>query len=774
MKSQKHYYKFAILGLSGSGKTCFISALGASHRPNSDGSSCIAVPAEPKDSQEIKEGYLNLEENLRLLDEGKLPHATEIQLGVVPKHRFIYSDAIQGQRYFEIDDYSGELLNPALAASDNSFVKTLRAKMRGIDGVVILASVPDKAKRVSEVPNELSNIVKAFIALKASDDDSEHDFPVALVLSQWDKQSDIPENDPDAENAVLEKFIGANPGYAVLVDQLTNVNRDGWFGVSPVSALGKYTPGQPVQRDPMMSYGLEFPFGWLFRQSDALRMRNLAAQYKRLPFCYGKLFPYFFNDGPVTEIKRRLRSLRDRLPASQTGFKATAKSGESEAAAAARAEQVTLLNDANGLLARISKVGTTRRVVAAAALCAVVFAGMIADIRINYNADKFDEAVSEHMRSLRFPDAIRELCDKRYFGAACNAVRERHVKDLPKGVKDRIGFYVAKQDYDSALELIALLPGLRSAGVDEASVKSLENDFVETKKDMERRRDEAARNKISNEMREELASALGREDFAAAINVLADNKYRSPACMKVGEDLFVNVLGNRVANRVSELERKKNHPEAAKLCADLIVSLPRLKAFGYDDGEINGAIAEIKKKETELMKKWDGYLYEEFRRSQTIANASAYMSTAPFKSMRNNVSAWLDWCNAYNAWNIPANQQIKCAFSLKRNQNCFNGAKPTITIGSNTAQTIEIYPGKTERIGGDYIFSINTSEVKVKLDDYIYNVGFLLYDNFVIQIKLEPGRNEYTINNIDSYTLIVNATYPPPLPQMPTLPSWHE
>jgi GTPase SAR1 family protein len=305
----KRLYRFALFGLSGSGKTCYLTALGTDCRSTREAATCTALPPLDTDSVAIKHGWLALSENITALKKRTLPKATPPS-NDVPQYRFSYSDAQIGKLNFEILDYAGELLRLDSLVSGDELAKSIRAKMRDLDGFIVLAVTPPKGATDSEIPNELNALVQAFNQDKTASK-NERKTPIALVLTKWDRQSAIPENSEQGERENFAIFLKNNPSFGNVQNDLRNdVGADN-FCTFPLSALGHCDSTDiPLEVNPLQSYGVPFPFGWLARRINEMDAQRAKELIEKLPALYYPAIP--FKSMPETDILHIARTIRNR------------------------------------------------------------------------------------------------------------------------------------------------------------------------------------------------------------------------------------------------------------------------------------------------------------------------------------------------------------------------------------------------------------------------------------------------------------------------------
>jgi GTPase SAR1 family protein len=264
----KRLYRFALYGLSNSGKTCYLTALALERRPTLDGSTCAALPANENDDPDIQTGWTNLQTFTKAFEDGDLPVATSITDGT-PKYRYTYSDAVLGEIRFEIHDYAGELLRP------DNLTESIRKNFQDLDGIIVLAVVPKKNTKHSEIHGELKDLMASFNKLKANTN-TERRCPIALVLTKWDRQSKIAVNGLENERETLDAFFQENPTFVNVRNSISNDIGAENFAVFPISALGHCDESdKPRNARPLQSYGLPFPFGWLARRVNEMDIARL-------------------------------------------------------------------------------------------------------------------------------------------------------------------------------------------------------------------------------------------------------------------------------------------------------------------------------------------------------------------------------------------------------------------------------------------------------------------------------------------------------------------
>jgi len=333
----KKLYRFALLGMSRSGKTCILTAMGMVRRPTTDGSYCGSIPASWKAPPEVKEGWKNLEKYEQSLKVGEPPEPTEPQHGDFPRYRYVYTNSKTGDAYFEIIDYAGELIHLENITQEYSHELLKHLIDHDVDGIIVLVSVPKEGEKQSDIPNEIASIHKAFSFLKA-ERTAAHRYPIALVLTKWDRRwtqdEATPPNDARVEAERLAQFMEQYTAYQTVHDVLEGfaaAGGDGKFKMFPVSALGRCSDGRAPDKVPLESYGLPFVFGWLVQaanDADFWRFEEMQSDLPwwrwqirpRLPLVLAKYLPAWSVtawkkwEQPVQGTWSLAKSLLERLP----------------------------------------------------------------------------------------------------------------------------------------------------------------------------------------------------------------------------------------------------------------------------------------------------------------------------------------------------------------------------------------------------------------------------------------------------------------------------
>lgn len=345
-RDQRKFYRFALYGRSGSGKSCLLGALavaGQSIGLNGQLFTCERLPyegPERKDTASSKtesatagedaslyNGKLWMDEVCAKIETGEPIPPTAISWQPPPAVDFRVADPEVGEFFIRIVDYSGELINPDAEADPDSLTVKLKQRLAECDGLLILAEAPHSGKAGS-LAKELRLLREAFHSLRQVSKNP-LTTPVGILVSKWDRYSEIGFDNPQKEGEKLEQFLKENPEHFSLVhsvkvafvgeiqdDQARHpaplqVMDDGVtsapeqtthghatfqqtaevapFQVVPVSAFGKAkvlevnearTEVAAVQ--PPRPFNALEPFAWLAKRRDDLELRIVGARWQKL------------------------------------------------------------------------------------------------------------------------------------------------------------------------------------------------------------------------------------------------------------------------------------------------------------------------------------------------------------------------------------------------------------------------------------------------------------------------------------------------------------
>ncbi|MCK5876702.1 MAG: GTPase domain-containing protein [Candidatus Marithrix sp.] len=280
MTNKKNTYRLALYGLSGSGKTCLLAALAMQRDPHPLSHSCIWHPPEiPKLSKKTSQEYLLQKSSKDWLEDAINRLVNQEFPAPNPKgnEQFIleYDFTASTHQIFRVEliDYSGELINSPMDV--NVLTKNLRRRFAEVDGIIVFAEIPPPNVDNSE---DLFKLQQTFsLLLREAKVNIALDTPVALLVTKWDRYSDIDHSNPDNERAKLETFINATPSHRRLVDTLRFSTTEGNFKAFPVSALGTCEKESTIKTG---AFGLEDPFIWIAQQRNDIDLQQFKEQVK--------------------------------------------------------------------------------------------------------------------------------------------------------------------------------------------------------------------------------------------------------------------------------------------------------------------------------------------------------------------------------------------------------------------------------------------------------------------------------------------------------------
>lgn len=288
--NKKKVYRFALYGLSGSGKTCVLTALAMPRYSHPLGYSCLWNTIDASDNPLVERSQNWMVEAIHKLEEQELPPSNPIGEEFI----FEYDFTASTHQTFRIElvDYSGDLINPNI--NHSAVAKKLRQKFKNLDGILVLADAPfqEQAEHVQtycgkQAFADLHSLEHAFSFLRNETlkNETALDIPIALLITKWDRFSDIDYENPTIEDGKLEELFTSkpHPPHKGLSDVLRfSVSEDN-FKTFPVSALGATECVQldsgkfverPIQVNPINTFGLENAFLWLAQRCDALDLQQ--------------------------------------------------------------------------------------------------------------------------------------------------------------------------------------------------------------------------------------------------------------------------------------------------------------------------------------------------------------------------------------------------------------------------------------------------------------------------------------------------------------------
>lgn len=273
---KSHYYRLGIVGSKASGKTCLLAALSMARTPNPSGCTADRLAVEKNAAASFRDGDDWINSAVQALARGEWPEPTPNE-DRRRSLRFRFTDGKTRQKFVELFDYSGELLNPA--AADSVLAERLRETFREVDGLLVLAEHPSSEQDAKRLEHDLNGLLRVFSLLnderRRQPGKAERQVPIALLVNKWDRS---PHFDPalsfDSQLAVLaEKFLKQTPPpFHQTVANTLRPAADECFKVFPVSAIRptRQEDGSevPPTSGALHSIGVEDPFLWLIECVD--------------------------------------------------------------------------------------------------------------------------------------------------------------------------------------------------------------------------------------------------------------------------------------------------------------------------------------------------------------------------------------------------------------------------------------------------------------------------------------------------------------------------
>ncbi|MCC5805508.1 MAG: hypothetical protein JJU00_04180, partial [Opitutales bacterium] len=230
-------HRIGIIGGQGSGKTCFLTALGMSRRPHPDGLTCtqlrkldpeaeglkkISAERKARLIQEFRDGYQRVKISIQLLLSGGVPEKSPLE--VLRMIYFLGGCNGQPETNIELVDYAGEMIEEEDPIEDIPNSKKLFNILNEVDGFMILVETPQpNANReiAFDLPYTqlLHRIKQVFLELNLKKIDRPR--PVAILLNKWDRCRELSKASFVNECSELERWAETTAGQTL--QELRNV-----------------------------------------------------------------------------------------------------------------------------------------------------------------------------------------------------------------------------------------------------------------------------------------------------------------------------------------------------------------------------------------------------------------------------------------------------------------------------------------------------------------------------------------------------------------------
>ncbi len=313
---KSHYYRLGIVGSKASGKTCLLAALSMARTPNPSGCTAVRLAVEKSAAASFRDGDDWINSAVQALARGEWPEPTPNE-DRRRSLRFRFTDGKTRQKYVELFDYSGELLNPA--AADSVLAERLRETLREVDGLLVLAEHPSSEQDAKRLEHDLNGLLRVFSLLnderRRQPGKAERQVPIALLVNKWDRS---PHFDPalsfDSQLAVLaEKFLKQTPPpFHQTVANTLRPAADECFKVFPVSAIRPTRQEDGSEVPPtggaLRSMGAEDPFLWLIECVDDRALKQQRQHLFRLASWWMPPLRSFLLRSDFKAVKSRFES----------------------------------------------------------------------------------------------------------------------------------------------------------------------------------------------------------------------------------------------------------------------------------------------------------------------------------------------------------------------------------------------------------------------------------------------------------------------------------
>ena len=288
-------FRLALYGRSGSGKTCILAAMAMPLAPHPRGATCTRLYPDPTSGKARHAaqvaGYEWVEAAIGRLKEGKKPALNHFDKPAARVLRYGFTAEEVPEFRGELFDYSGELVNPMKHKDPKEVASVLLKHLRTIDGLLMLVEAPRGEGYDPRQASEVRLLAEAFTELE-----TDREVPIALLVTKWDRRSELRGGDLESESDRLNAFLdsGTVPELSKLRDAIRNTAGAANTRAFPVSAFGGH-----VQRDghdypvaaELQAFGLECPFLWVAARRDALDLHALEREVEAMREFWGWINP---------------------------------------------------------------------------------------------------------------------------------------------------------------------------------------------------------------------------------------------------------------------------------------------------------------------------------------------------------------------------------------------------------------------------------------------------------------------------------------------------
>lgn len=716
-------YRFALIGQTSSGKTCYMAtlALNVAHQGGmtaqlkrdltADRSAEVGRAQGPSESagasfvdDEIAEqnGAAWIAKAKQALERGELPAPNDPDRYLVD---FRVGSDSRGMTEIRMVDYAGEFINQDRDPNEDR--AALFRHLQDCDGLLIVAEVlPDGVDPAERriVIDRIGKVADFFGSLHESCK-GHLGTAIAVVLTKWDRYSDIDFKHPENENAKVRRYLQDNPIHQSLVNRVKIflVDQDdvaadlpigiqyGNCAVFPASAFGRSVRNEQGQYRPDLEsrqpFGLIEPLLWLASRFEELRTAELETEWRSTVAARVRPFA-------SRRIACEIAELLESVPR-KSGIAERLGRMRSAAWSAAAVATIFWLSLVGGLLdlGRYAwRTASWRHNLAVSANPATIDA----DLKVAREFfGTFDETSWPGL--LSFIPALRldgkaeaAKIDQQRLAKAEQRFKDAKTSDDLDKIEPAAEYYVDEfpsgplvQECRQKLEEIGIARARaaletfireRGASIDSldsmAAVQAVENDYqrvlsrapaVAGPLERERREfeDRLSSRKVMladaerhEQLRKGIDNALARADFLQAAAVLASHSVKDDF-WDGSVKAFAAGLRERVETRLAALVRDENFDTATTVADDALKGLRDIEAAMPADRrdtktvivDTYPSLADVRR--SALEEPYDRYLYGAVVESKTKANCDAYINRAPLGGMKFNVQdyrTYLDEC----------------------------------------------------------------------------------------------------------------------------------
>jgi len=308
-------YRFALIGQTSSGKTCYMAtlALNVAHPDGLTSQLKRDLTGDQQPTEQTGEGAAGgdsfvddevaerkgtdwILKAIKALGKGELPPPNDPDRYLVD---FLIGSEDRGMTEVRMVDYAGEFINQEIKQDDDR--TALFRHLQSCDGLLVVAEiiperVPDAERKV--VSDRIRKVADFFGNLH--DSSKGHlGTAIAVVLTKWDQHSTIDFDRPESENAKVREYLRRSPQHLGLMNRVRNFLVEqvdvavdlplgiqyGNCAVFPASAFGRCLRddggGCRPDVDARQPFGLIEPLLWLASRYEEIRTAELEAVWQR-------------------------------------------------------------------------------------------------------------------------------------------------------------------------------------------------------------------------------------------------------------------------------------------------------------------------------------------------------------------------------------------------------------------------------------------------------------------------------------------------------------